>query len=146
MKQSDMLHGVYAPRNPQNPARITRRLGDKPSHINCGCPSSWTSVIEPFAEGQDGLLAVDVEIQNLDAEERNDITDQVQRIDGSGGLAPYEDIGIVNKRGDLVRSIAAVSLQTGVMIFPDGSLQEPLFMLPNPMPPLRWEIDEFSGN
>ncbi len=103
-------------------------------------------MIEPHSQGQDTLFAVKVELQDLSPDERDDVTSQVQRIDGSGGLAPYEDIGIVDRRGDLMRSIAAVSMQTGVLLLPGGALQEPLFILSDPMPPLRWDIEVFPGN
>lgn len=147
MKQSELWNGVYAtPPNALQKPCFKRRMGDKPSHINCGCPSSWTSVIEPHSQGQDTLFAVKVELQDLSPDERDDVTSQVQRIDGSGGLAPYEDIGIVDRRGDLMRSIAAVSMQTGVLLLPGGALQEPLFILSDPMPPLRWDIEVFPGN
>lgn len=140
MKQSELLYGVYRQLDLSQKPVIIRRLGHKPSHINCGCPFSWTSVIKPHTQGQDTLFAVDVQIQDLNHEEREEVTTQVQRIDGSGGLAPYEDIGVIDAHGDLVRSLAAISLQTGVMLLPDGSLQEPLFVIAEDMPPLRWDI------
>lgn len=143
MKQKDLWNGVYTspPYTLQSPA-IKRRLGQMPSHINCGCPGTWASVIEPVFDGQDVLFAVGVELKKLSPDERTDVTSQVQRIDGSGGLAPYEEIGIVDSRGDLLRSIAAVSMQTGVQLLPGGHLQPPLFVLADPMPPLRWEAEE----
>jgi len=98
--------------------------------------------MEPYAEGNNPQFAVKIEPQDLSTEERDALTNQVQEIDGSGGLAPYEDFGIA-KRGDLLRSLAAVCMQTGVIMLPDGSLQEPLFVIAEPMPPLRWEIDGF---
>lgn len=145
MKQSELLGGVYEPlvKRPF----ITRRMGDKPSHINCGCPNSWTSLIEPHADGQEVRLAVEVEPQprKLDADERDDITSQVKRLDGGGGLAPYEDFGVVSKRGDLALSIAAVCMQTGVVLLPGGGVQPPLFAIPDPMPPLRWNLEELPS-
>jgi hypothetical protein len=142
MKQEALFHGVYATApDPNNPLRITRRMGDKPSHMNCDCPSSWTLVIKPHSQGQDTFFAVDVELQDLNPTERDEVTSQVKRIDGSGGLAPYENLGIVSRRGDLLRSLAVVSMQTGVLVLPDGALQEPLFTLSDPMPELRWDSE-----
>lgn len=141
MKQSELLGGVYKPLV-ERPF-ITRRMGDKPSHINCGCPNSWTSLIEPHADGHDVRLAIEVEPQprKLSADERDNLTSQVKRLNGSGGLAPYEDFGIVSRRGNLALSIAAACMQTGVVMLPDGGIQSPLFVIPDPMPPFRWNLE-----
>jgi len=141
VKQSELQYGVYRPLDKSKPL-IKRRLGPKPSHVNCGCPSSWTSIIEPSFDGEDVRFAVEAEVQNLNPAQRETITKEVKRMDGSGGLAPYEDFGIVNRRGNLALSIAVVSMQTGVVLLPNGGMQEPLFVMPDPMPPLRWYVDD----
>lgn len=127
-------------------AHVVRRLGPKASHIDCACRCSWAPIIELYPQGQDFRFLVEVEPQALSAEERDGITSQVQRIDGSGGLAPYEDFGIVRKSSDLARSIAAVCLRTGVVVLSSGDLQQPLFVLPDPTLPARWDIEEFPGD
>lgn len=93
------------------------------------------------------MFALAIEPQTLaNGAERNHITEQVQRIDGSGGIAAYEDFGVVKQDGNLVLSIAAVCLQTGVRILPNGDLQLPLFILPNTAPLLRWNIEALHAS
>jgi hypothetical protein len=134
--QEQLFHRQYASSTPP----IVRRIGEPPSHLNCECPKSWTLVVAPRPEGTEVGFVVEVEPQNLSNEEREDITRQVKGIEGSGGLADYEDFGIVKGRGDLMRSMAAACMQAGVMLLPNGDIQPPLFPMINPMVPLRWDL------
>lgn len=118
---------------------IIRRLGIAPTHEGCHCPRAW----EPFIENEAGQFAIRAEVQVLSDTERNDITNQVQNLekgDGSGGLAEYEEFGVV-PRDTLLHSLAIVCIKAGVEILPDGSVQPPLFSLSAPAPLLRWNIN-----
>ncbi|HJP96241.1 MAG TPA: hypothetical protein VJ843_02615 [Candidatus Saccharimonadales bacterium] len=123
---------------------IVSRLGEPPTHKDCDCPATWTSVIKPYRQAQDTLFAFSVEPDTFaQGKERDRITQDVQQMeggDGSGGIASYEDFAIVRRDGDLVRSIAAICIGTGVQLLPGGT-QEPLFTLANDAPLLRWNID-----
>ena len=119
-----------------------RRLASKPSHINCGCPFSFTPIVEPYTKNGVLQFVIAVEVKRLNDTARDDITGQVKRLDGSGGLAPYEDFGVIKNPDDLARSLAAACMRAGVEVLPSGDLQLPLFSEPENPPPLRLEIEE----
>lgn len=88
-------------------------------------------------------VAVTVDSQTIArGTERDHITQQVQSIDGSGGIASYEEFGVVSQEGNFARSLAIVCLQIGVKILPDGNLQEPLFILQDTEPHFRVSENE----
>jgi hypothetical protein len=121
------------------------RVGQPSSHIGCGCPLEVKRVFEPYTGGEDqvGRVVVDATILRLNPEERDALTEEIRSLPdsaGHGGLAHYEDIGVIKfgRPGDYLRAIVAASMQLGAMPV-RGGVQEPLFDMPNKQPPSRWD-------
>lgn len=109
---------------------ILRRIGTRPLHLDCDCPRSWQQVV--FAT-DDGNFAVHLDTL-YPTSQHTALTEEIRSLpgDGSGGIAPYERMGVIG-RAALTSSTWLALYQTGVDQYPDGSMQEPLFV--NPLRP-----------
>src|SRR5882672_3599990 len=113
---------------------IIRRIGARPSHIECLCPASWQPCIFPTDLGEFALMANKV----APVSTHDSFTETIRSMpgDGGGGVASYERIALLD-RAALKPSTEYAFYIAGVVENPDGSIQEPLFFSPFRPTPTR---------